>query len=303
MDTPMPSETQQGTGAVVTPQSPHTNNPTAGTGGAPAQGKVSGRIAAWLLLVLCGGTSWSLSVAHALTLSGGTGQWIAFLVGTVPVACVAILSHMAGEGSADGWDKAITWFVLLLAFCMSLPAQAETVATFMEDPLNYVFPVATDMATIVGLRRLMAIGRQKRGQQDGHVATSVGHGQEPVAMAKPVSDWMAIGRETVARPAAEDSVDKVAKAPAKKVTAKAPDLGKDTGQKGGLDAARLVIMDSPAISYTELATAIGCSARTARRHLATIKAEKEEMAMAMAMEELATSVATSVGHGHVATDR
>jgi hypothetical protein len=122
--------------------------------------KSPGRAAAWTLLVLCGGASWSLSVAHALHQPGTevTMSWAGILVGTLPVICVAILSHMASSGHADRVDRLLVWGVMLLSMVMSLSAQAATVDPYMDWILHWAFPVMSDVATVVGLRTLMRRG-------------------------------------------------------------------------------------------------------------------------------------------------
>jgi hypothetical protein len=209
----------------------------------------------WIALVLCGGISWGVNVAHALGLNGGdpsAGQIsVALMFGTAPVVVAALMSHMlAQSGTAGAFKRTLIFLIFIGAMGLSMKAQAETVEPYSGPYLNLVFPLMLDLATLVALHSIMGAPAVRRAARHAK-ASDIGAARPDIA--------------PVARPTA----------PAPEVTpighhvrsdVRPPaDVRSDIETMSASDRARLILAEDPDISGAELGRRLGVDPRHGSR--------------------------------------
>lgn len=110
-------------------------------------------------LVFFGGLSIGVNIWHAVHSAHGNSLPIALVVGVVPPAIAAYMSHDMAKGRDVGKWKVVIWLVFAIAMGLSINAQARTVEPYVGGYLSWLFPVMIDLATFYSLSRLTAAAK------------------------------------------------------------------------------------------------------------------------------------------------
>jgi hypothetical protein len=105
-------------------------------------------------LVFFGGLSIGVNIWHAVHSAHGNSLPIALVVGVVPPAIAAFMSHDMAKGRKVGKWTAVICAVFAIAMGLSINAQARTVEPYVGGYLSWLFPVMIDLATFYSLSRL-----------------------------------------------------------------------------------------------------------------------------------------------------
>lgn len=111
-------------------------------------------------LLFFGGLNLYLNGWHALHAGGGS-LVIGLIVGVVPPAVAAYMSHDVAKGKDVGLWAGAVWLACALGMALSINAQAAVVRPYAGDYVCWAFPLMIDVATFYSLSRLVAASKAK----------------------------------------------------------------------------------------------------------------------------------------------
>lgn len=126
----------------------------------------------WIILALTSGTSLAFNIRHAVAGPSSAALPLPFAVlyGLMPVAVALALSHTIARRGGGRVEWTIGGAVFLTALALSVTAIADTLTPFAGMVHAYAFAIMLDVASLMGLRQVIAATAARRGR---HVRTGV----------------------------------------------------------------------------------------------------------------------------------
>jgi hypothetical protein len=200
-----------------------------------------GVLAAWLVLVMMGGTSVTFNVWHAVH-SGRMLLPLALLAAVAPVFAAMGLSHIVATHKCGWFMKAITVGVMLGAMALSAGAIAAVIAP-VSMHLSWLFGGVLDAAALIALGVILTEHGREAARQAAHDAAAAEAARRAtedaaartaeVPAAVPPQEPAQVPRRTASRASRDPEAEKARTAYRKSVRASEPLSDRTLGEMFG----------------------------------------------------------------------